>query len=234
MAQLRWGRQMRRGHAGRWGLAGAAALAVHLCLLAMLAMRTGPMTVRQYGEDALEVTLVPPIYLPRRARPAPPAPPEPRPAKAPRTAVAPLPMPPNESQSGPAAPSPASQGPAQALNGDLGAALRRRLGCARTDQTGLSQAERLACADALGQGARTAAALGQTLPAGKRAYYEAVMAARKSEGHGPGLGCHIRFGGGKPASVETPAHGLKLGPLPCFIVPPAGMLTPEADIPNPY
>jgi hypothetical protein len=209
-------------------------LAVHLCLLVLLAMRTGPMTVRQYGEDALEVALVPPIYLPRRARTAPPAPPEPRAAKAPPATVAPLPMAPTESPASPVTPSPAVQGQSPGLNGDLGMALRRRLGCARTDPAGLSQAERQACADALGLGARTALALGQTLPAEKRAYYDAVVAARQSEGHGPGIGCHIRFGGGKPASVETPPHGLKLGPLPCFIVPPAGMLTPEADIPNPY
>jgi hypothetical protein len=225
---------MRRRRAGRTGLAGAAALAVHLCLLALLALRAGPVTVRQYGEEALEVALVPPIYLPRRARTTPPAPPRPRPAKAPSATIAPLPMAPTESPTGPATPAPVAQAPSQALNGDLGAALRRRMGCARTDQAGLTQAERQACADALGRGARTALVLGQTLPAEKRAYYDAVKAARQSEGHGPGIGCHIRFGGGKPASVETPAHGLKLGPLPCFIVPPAGMLTPEADIPNPY
>jgi len=225
---------MRRGHDQRMGWAGAAALAIHLCLLALLALRTGPMSVRQYGEDTLEVALIPPIYLPRRAKSPPPSAPTPRPPKAASSVVAPLQMAPSESPAVPATPTAAAQAPVQALSGDIGATLRRRLGCARTDQAGLTQAERQACADALGRGARQVAALGQPVPAGKQAYYDAVKAARLDEGHGPGIGCHIRFGGGKRASIEVPAHGLKLGPLPCFIVPPAGMLTPEADIPTPY
>lgn len=225
---------MRRGHGQRMGWAGAAALAIHLCLLALLATRAGPMTVRQYDDGALEVALVAPIYLPRRAKSPPPTAPAPRPPRAASPTVAPLQVAPAESPAAPAAPKTALPAPVQALNGDIAAALRRRLGCARTDQPGLTQAERQACADALGRGARQVAALGQPIPAGKQAYYDAVKAARQGEGHGPGIGCHIRFGGGKPATVEVPAHGLKLGPLPCYLVPPAGMLTPEADIPNPY
>jgi hypothetical protein len=222
---------MRRGHGQRMGWAGAAALVFHLWLLVLLTLRTGPMAVRQYGEDTLEVALVPPIYLPRRTKSPPPRALTPRPSKAASSAFAPLQTAPTES---PPAPAATSQATAQALNGDVAAALRRRLGCARTDPAGLTQAERQACADVLGRGARQVATLGQPVPAEKRAYYDAVMAARQSEGHGPGIGCHIRFGGGKPAAVETPAHGLKLGPLPCYLVPPAGMLTPEVDIPNPY
>jgi hypothetical protein len=225
---------MRRGRDGAMGWAGAAALAVHLCLLALLAMRPGAMTVRQYGEDALEVALVPPLYLPRRAKPPAPSMPRPRPPRSAHATLAPLPMTPTESPAAPAAQATAPQPSSQTLNGEMGAALRRRLGCARTDQAGLTQGERQACADALGRGVRQVAALGQPVAAEKRAYYDAVVAARQSEGHGPGLGCHIRFGGGRPAEVEAPAHGLKLGPLPCYLVPPAGMLTPEADIPNPY
>jgi hypothetical protein len=234
MAQLGWGRQMARRRVGAMGWAGAAALAVHLCLLALLTMRTTPQTIRQYGEDALELTLVTPIYLPRRAKTPPPSAPIPRSPKTPSSTVAPLPMAPTESPAAPPARAVAPQTPVQGLNGDIAAALRRRLGCTRTDQAGLTQAERQACADALGRGARQVAALGQPVPAEKQVYYDAVKSARQSEGHGPGIGCHIRFGGGKPASVEAPAHGLKLGPLPCFVVPPAGMLSPEADIPNPY
>lgn len=225
---------MRRAGGGRMGLAAAAALGVHLCLLALLAMRASPLLVRQYGEDALQVTLVAPVYLPRRALSPPPRAPIARPPKAASSAVEPLPMAPAESTAARTTPPALAQAPGQALVSDVGTALRRRLGCARTEQSGLSRAEREACDEALGRGAKSVLALGQTLPTEKRAYYDAVMAARKSEGHGPGIGCHIRFGGGKRASVEVPAHGLKLGPLPCFVVPPAGMLTPEADIPNPY
>jgi hypothetical protein len=225
---------MRRNHGARMGLAGAAALGVHLCLLALLAMRSAPLPVGQYGEDALEVILVAPIYLPRRSMSSPPRTPVPRPPKATSSAVAPLQIAPGESPDAPPTPAPPPLAPGPALAADIGAALRRRLGCARTDHAGLSRAERQACDDTLGRGAKSELALGQTLNVEKRAYYDAVMAARKSEGHGPGIGCHIRFGGGKRPSVEVPAHGLKLGPLPCFVVPPAGMLTPEADIPNPY
>lgn len=222
---------MQRRRGTRIGLAGAAALSLHLCLLAFLAMRIPPPPVRVYGEDSLEVTLAAPIYLPRRKKSPLPSAPATRPPRTASSTVAPLPIAPVES---PPAVSISPRPPSQALAGDIGATLRRRLGCARTGPGGPNLAERQACDEALGRGAKTELALGQTLPAEKRAYYDAVMAARKSEGHGPGIGCHIRFGGGKPASVEVPAHGLKLGPLPCFVVPPAGMLTPEADIPNPY
>jgi hypothetical protein len=212
-------------------LAGALALGLHLCLLAFLAMRAAPMPVRLYGEDSLQVALVAPIYLPRRAKSPPPS------ARTPRaliSSMAPLPMAPVESPTALAKPFPAPPMAGQALAGDIGAMLRRRLDCARTERGSLTQGERQACDDALGRGAQTELVLGQTLPAEKRAYYDAVMAARKSAGHIPGFGCRILFGGGKPASVVVPAHGLKLGPLPCFVTPPAGSLTPEADIPSPY
>lgn len=225
---------MRRQGGARMGLAGAVALAIHLVLLVLLAIRTGAAGFRVYNEEAVEVALVAPIYLPRRAKTLPPSPPRARQAKASSATAAPLQMTPAESAN--AAVAPPVVGPAHALtlNGDVGRTLRRRLGCARTDPLGLSQEERQACQDALGRGAQQVAALGQPVPAEKQAYYDAVKAARQSEGHGPGIGCHIKFGGGKPASVEVPAHGVKLGPLPCFLVPPAGMLSPEADIPTPY
>ena len=225
---------MRRRRSARTGLAGAAALVIHLVLLLLLAMRTGPMTIRSYDEDALQVALVAPIYLPRRAKLLPTSAPRPRTARTPSAAVAPLRMAPTESAGAAAPPAAAGPSPIQALNGDIGTALGRRLGCARADLAGLNREERLACQDALGRGARQAAALGQPVSAEKQAYYDAVKAARQSEGHGPHIGCTIQFGGGKPASVKTPAHSLKLGPLPCFIQPPAGMLSPEADVPDPY
>jgi hypothetical protein len=65
----------------------------------------------------------------------------------------------------------------------------------------------------------------------KAAYYQAVIDARHAPGRPPGFGCVAKFGGGKPIQVVHPPHGLKVGPLPCYIVPPAGSLTPEADVP---
>jgi hypothetical protein len=80
----------------------------------------------------------------------------------------------------------------------------------------------------------------------KAAYYDAVVAARNSPGHAPGFGCGmpINWGeGGNKLSRELkkkrlakepphePPHSLKFGPLPCYLTPPQGFLTPEADVP---
>jgi hypothetical protein len=65
----------------------------------------------------------------------------------------------------------------------------------------------------------------------KAAYYQSVLNARHSDGHSVGLGCVGKFGGGHGLKWEKPPHALKLGPLPCYITPPQGFLTPEADVP---
>ena len=54
----------------------------------------------------------------------------------------------------------------------------------------------------------------------------------------PALGCEIRVGGVARgwktyANRKTPPHSLKLGVLPCFITPPSGYGTEEADVPPP-
>ena len=81
----------------------------------------------------------------------------------------------------------------------------------------------------------------------KAAYYDAVVAARNSPGHGPGFGCGMPItlgeGGSKLArelkrqrlakenNPHAPPHSLKFGPLPCYLTPPQGFMTPEADVP---
>ena len=79
----------------------------------------------------------------------------------------------------------------------------------------------------------------------KAAHYEAVLAAKHSAGHPPGFGCVKKItlgeGGTKltkklkkqrlAEQPDRPPNSLKLGPLPCFITPPQGFLTPEADVP---
>ncbi len=42
------------------------------------------------------------------------------------------------------------------------------------------------------------------------------------------LGCALSFGGPKGAKDSKPAHSLKFGPLPCYLVPPKGFLTGES------
>jgi hypothetical protein len=64
------------------------------------------------------------------------------------------------------------------------------------------------------------------IDARKVVHYEQVVAGKNSEGHGPGLGCAIPFG--KGVKPKGPPHSLRLGP--CFIRPPLGPLTPEADV----
>ena len=63
-----------------------------------------------------------------------------------------------------------------------------------------------------------------SIPAEKRAYYDAVAAAYDQQAHGPpmagrlpGIAC-----GGKPP------HSLKIGPMPCYVTPPQGFLTEES------
>ena len=77
-----------------------------------------------------------------------------------------------------------------------------------------------------------------------RAYWEMSSDGPKLAGHLPGFGCSAPGGGGLPllGGVEInrnifakkrehrPANSLKLGPLPCYLVPPRGPFTPEADL----
>lgn len=75
-----------------------------------------------------------------------------------------------------------------------------------------------------------------SINADKAAYYDRVLEARQgiindpNRGNTPLLYCGIRFGGGKPPKVQGPLHSLKLGPLPCFLVPPEGPLDPEVFV----
>lgn len=50
----------------------------------------------------------------------------------------------------------------------------------------------------------------------------------------PLAGCKLAFGGPKgTGGWKKPPNSLKLGPLPCFVAPPVGSLSPDADIQNP-
>jgi hypothetical protein len=166
------------------------------------------------------------------------------------TPVAPLaaartPSPPEE---GPQTPGTAAAGPP---GPDLSLALRHGVaGCANLAGH-MGRAEREHCDDQLAKGAAQAKPLGLALEPRIRAYYDAVALAKKPDGpltrigiqgtgifatdprgvtgHGPGIGCRIPFGPGKPRKL--PSHWLKLGP--CYIAPPQGPLTVEADITPP-
>jgi hypothetical protein len=50
----------------------------------------------------------------------------------------------------------------------------------------------------------------------------------------PLAGCKLAFGGPKgTGGWRRPPNSLKLGPLPCYVSPPAGSLSPDAHIQNP-
>jgi len=128
-------------------------------------------------------------------------------------------------------------GGAGASQDALRRALHAAFACAPSNLQNLDDDARAACRKRLIEGA---AAMGEakvdTIPPEKRAYYDAVAKAYQdptATAHLPGVGCALPFGipkGWKP-SHRNPPHSLKLGPLPCYVVPPKGFLTEEADIP---
>ncbi len=223
----------------------AISIAAHLAVLAILAAQRATLAVRTYAPATTEVAIVP-FYLvaPRsspHAAPTSRALQVRRPKAADQGApIAPLQVPllPSPTGAGGQAGVGVADHPADHPPGslaELGRALRvGGVHCGAEALPGLSQADRDRCAERFGAGARTTLAQAPPIAPDKRAYYDASLAARKSDGHGPGVSCHILFGGGAPPSVKAPPHSLKLGPLPCYVVPPAGMLTPEVDVPNPY
>jgi hypothetical protein len=72
-----------------------------------------------------------------------------------------------------------------------------------------------------------------SIDADKAEYYDRVLDARErmrndfNYGNTAMFTCKIGFGGGQPAHVKKIPHSLKLGRLPCFLVPPHGSLTPD-------
>ena len=242
-------------------VATAASLVLHLGLLVVLASEAQRLNdLPQVSDQAPEVMNI--LIVPRPSQQTSRAQPEPLRRRPPATVspqfIEPLPAP--AIDVGRAAspgrldlqPAPLPEGPAAQIR----ATLRRGVaGCANRDAVGLTWAERVACDEQLGRGSQTARDIPTPLDPAIRTYYDAVTKAKAPDGaltpqsargraglfddvavgmkgHGPGIGCHIGFGGGN-MRVFHPPHGLKLGPLPCFVTPPAGSLTPDVDVQNP-
>jgi hypothetical protein len=185
------------------------------------------------------------VRLHRRAQRFTLVPPQARPVL-----TAPAPVAPGSDKAGPAIAPPAPAGP-EGPASDLRAALRHgALGC--IDLGALSRAERDLCDERLGKAAAGQAYIPAPIDPLKRAYYDAVAAAKKPDGQPvpqratgslgmfdtdprgvsgrpPGIGCRIPFGPGKKS--DLPSHWLSLGP--CYIAPPQGPLSVEADITPP-
>ncbi|EJL38437.1 hypothetical protein PMI01_00099 [Caulobacter sp. AP07] len=231
-----------------------AAVGLHAAVLTLLAWPVvARFPDRSTDEGAIDVTLERPRRATGGAWSSGPARLSPRP-RAPRQtptaeAVAALPIAPVSTM---AAPGPAPG----AANGDLGAALRRSgVGCANARAVGLNREERDRCAETLGAQARDAPFLPAPIDPGKRAYYDAVAQAydnggpmvpltargaagmfaadaSANSGHGPRVGCSVKFGPNARKAPKGPPNALRAGP--CFIQPPNGSLTPEADLRKPY
>jgi len=237
----------------RQGLAIAGSAAAHLLLLAVLAQympRLDPPAAEpSLATEVIQVWLVPPPTRTLASRQAPAGVgrrgPSPR-APAKDDAAAPSPVVIGE---------PDGQAGAPDLPDGVRAALRRRLGCGERSGLRLAADERGDCDERLGRGALAAPYLHAPIAPEIRQYWDAVAKAKAPDGaptpnkargrlgmfepepvgmkgHGPGVGCHIGFGRGG-FTVHHPPHGLKLGPLPCFLVPPAGSLSPDVDVQNP-
>jgi len=226
----------------------------HAVVLVLLAQ---PVTLsfsdRSDDEGAIEVILRPPDRAPAaRASGAPAtsfAVRAPRATLTPPADVTPLPAPPASPASGSG---PLSEGPSAGLR----AALRASgAGCANAEAAGLNRQERQGCAERLGALARNAPVLAAPIAPDKRAYYDAVAEAYRDRGqavpltargaagmfdttdsvhagHGPRVGCSVKFGPNARKAPKGPANALRAGP--CFIQPPVGSLTPEGDIRKPY
>lgn len=231
----------------RRALATGLAACAHLLVLLLLGWKIPRLAVAVPAEErasAIELTLLRPVR-PRSRASAKPARPAMAPSPAPKVLTAPA-QPNAAPNAAPTMTAPAAPGAATATG---------PADCEPEDLPLLTEAEKARCRnqvdadkdrrmarDADGRLAREVARLKAVpridiMPAEKRAYYDAVAQAYDQQTHGPpmagrlpGPACGLRFLGKKPA---TPPHSLKLGPLPCVILPPQGFLTEESGIAPP-
>jgi hypothetical protein len=171
----------------------AASAALHLGLLALLALKPGASAFQPYQDDAIAVTLAP-LYLvepkPRtRSRQA-PAPIRPRQARrqVEDVPVAPLYAVPAPGPAKPGAgaamgigvePHPTTQPPG--TQAELGRALKYGgVGCDAPNLVGMTQTERDRCAERFGAGAKSAAYLGQGLSKEKQRLLDQASARKEA------------------------------------------------------
>jgi hypothetical protein len=176
---------MPRPHDRRLAGVIAASAALHLGVLALLALKPAAPAFQPYDDKAIPVTLAP-VYLvepkPRGRSRQSPAPVRPRQARRLQDAspVAPIYVAPQAPQAVPA-PGPSAEAAPAVPSPQLGRALKfGGVGCDRPDLAGLSAADRDRCAERLGAGARTAAYLGQGLSRDKQRLLDQAAAAKEA------------------------------------------------------
>lgn len=250
---------MQRVRSRRTSWAIAASVLAHACVLvaALLQRPHLPSPIESAGGPAPKV--IPIFLMPRRSHAAPEparAPQATRPLAALRAQAA-APLSQRSAENAPPSAPPTAQGGVTSAEGAAGGdprlVLRRgAAGCASSAVLGMTRAERDRCDEELAAGSRTAPVLTIALDPRVRSYYDAVAKAkapdkpltpqraigalgrfdgdpRGATGHGPSVGCKIPFGPGQ--KPKLPTHWLTWGP--CYIAPPQGPLTVEADITPP-
>lgn len=221
---------------------------LHVLALLLLARPAAPrFPDRSTDDGAIEVALA-------RARPATkPATRSEAAAFVPRRPALPAP---STVETLPIASAPTGPPATPGSHGDLGAVLRAGgFGCGSEREARLSPEERARCQDKLGALALKAPLLAAPIDPAKRAYYDAVAEAYRDRGqpvplnargangmfdvndsvfpgHGPRVGCSVKFGPNAAKTPKAPPNALRAGP--CFIQPPNGSLSPEVDIRKPY
>jgi hypothetical protein len=204
------------GSRPRTGLAASLLLHAAVVTAAILSL---PHWLQPVEPRGIEVRLVPLLPSPEAARPR-PAPRRPGPSTAPLS-------PPSLAVPPPAAGLPASPPSQPPATGDdpearakLAAVLRGSFGCSEESFARLSQHERDRCA----RWRQAQGVPGLEIPAliehNKRAWFDATVAARNAPDHGLTGSCFAK-----------PAHGIKLGPLPCYIELPKGPFSEDVDVP---
>lgn len=218
-------------------------------LLSSLLFRSAP-TLPMADDQAPAISVAFARWPPKGAQAkTPPSPPD-RPSPSPR----PSPEAPSQST---AAAAPLSVPPgAQAGDGQdaLRGLLRSAAACLQIGRGPSTVEQRTACAKQVAEAARTSPHI-DAVPEYKRKYYDQVVEAYASHtaptpvataasqtqsqerwlapkgAHQPVLGCAITFGAGAPNKRSGPPHALRLGP--CFLAPPQGLFTEEADLAPP-
>ena len=218
---------------------------VNTALLSSLLFRTPPVLPIP-KDDAPSISVVfarlspPPVGRTRAPQPS-----QDRPSSSKRPVPAPSPV-------------TAAASPSHVQVGDDPEALRGLLrsasSCLQIGRGTSTAEQRAACAKQVAEAARTAPHI-DAVPEYKRKYYDQVVEAYASRSaptpvattasqtqsgerwlapkgaHQPVLGCALSFGAGAPKKASGPPHALRLGP--CFLAPPQGLFTEEADLPPP-
>jgi len=111
----------------------------------------------------------------------------------------------------------------------LAGLLRGSFGCSEAKFLKLAQAEQDRCERFRRAHVDPNLQLPALIPPEKRAWFEAALASRHSPGRLPAFGCGVLIDGVHLKIPKTPPHSLKLGPLPCYVLPPKGPLDDEVD-----